>query len=358
MVALGIGYFRAEPWTIETIGIDDDGLRVSGWVLPPLAGLPARFTWNDRPFDAVEFPIARDDVGRHFLTRAYSAASGFACRVRASRAEIFEREFLRIEYGFHGRPKPFAAANAWFFGDPDRDPPLPETERLVRVIGRDDSFQFRLGGATDFKRICAIAARHGAPIGPGNRILDWGVGCGRVARYLQRVEGVEVHGADIDADNADWCARNLRGEYRSVPLMPPTDYPDGHFDLVYGVSVFTHLSQLAQDAWLRELARITRPGGTVIVTTHGETAIEYGGGGLEANALRKERLRKEGFLVTSANDQIAAAIGNSDYYLNVDHAPWYVRRHWGRFLEVVAMIPGAIGVHDVVVLRNSRTSIQ
>jgi hypothetical protein len=42
-------------------------------------------------------------------------------------------------------------------------------------------------------------------------------------------------------------------------------------DCIYAISVFTHLSAELQDLWMKELRRIVRPGGHLLITTHGES---------------------------------------------------------------------------------------
>src|SRR5438445_365600 len=44
---------------------------------------------------------------------------------------------------------------------------------------------------------------------------------------------------------------------------------DRQFAVVYALSVFTHLPEPLQNAWMQEIRRVVRPGGHVIFTTHG-----------------------------------------------------------------------------------------
>jgi SAM-dependent methyltransferase len=59
-------------------------------------------------------------------------------------------------------------------------------------------------------------------------------------------------------------------ETRVNAMEPPSPYPDDNFDLVYAVSVLTHLTPQLADAWIADFARVLRPGGLLFVTTHGD----------------------------------------------------------------------------------------
>lgn len=81
----------------------------------------------------------------------------------------------------------------------------------------------------------------------------------------------------------EWCQEHLPGTYTLNGPEPPTTYPDSLFDVVYAVSVFTHLTVQRQRRWLAEFARIIRPGGLLLLTTHGDR--------LAAEALTEGELR-------------------------------------------------------------------
>ena len=83
-------------------------------------------------------------------------------------------------------------------------------------------------------------------------------------------DGTDVRGTDASAAAVEWCRRNLAfARFETNGLAPPLPYGDAGFDLVYALSVFTHLTVELQQAWLRELRRVLRTDGLLIVTTHG-----------------------------------------------------------------------------------------
>ena len=107
-------------------------------------------------------------------------------------------------------------------------------------------------------------------------ILEWGCSTGRVLRHWQDIaEDTRVWGCDIDAGSIEWCAQHLTPTFRffQATTRPSLPIPDSTFDFIYGISIFTHISELIE-SWLLELRRITRPGGIVLVTIHDESSWE------------------------------------------------------------------------------------
>src|SRR5207244_9030240 len=98
-------------------------------------------------------------------------------------------------------------------------------------------------------------------------------GCGRVMRRWRDLDG--VHGSDTNAEAVAWCRANLPfGRFETNGLAPPLAFADDSFDLVYALSVFTHLTVDLQRAWLGELRRVLRPRGLLLLTTHGRAYLD------------------------------------------------------------------------------------
>jgi SAM-dependent methyltransferase len=103
--------------------------------------------------------------------------------------------------------------------------------------------------------LAAEAAHAGADLGP-YRLLD--VGCGEMP-YLSLFQ---PHvGEVVGMDTWDNPRASLRGVIESIPAG------DASFDVVLCAQVLEHVDDPAQG--IRELARVTRPGGRVLLSTHG-----------------------------------------------------------------------------------------
>lgn len=150
--------------------------------------------------------------------------------------------------------------------------PLPPSRLRLLVDGRSgDAGLFLEVGAQLCGSIQDAVAESGTPVGEMRAILDFGCGCGRVARHWDGVEGPEVYGCDYNPELVAWCAGNLP-HLRAMrnELEPPTPYVGGGFDLIYALSVFSHLDEQRQRDWLAEFRRLLRPGGLLVLSVLGE----------------------------------------------------------------------------------------
>jgi SAM-dependent methyltransferase len=149
--------------------------------------------------------------------------------------------------------------------------PIPPPSLIVSVAGTADVEWFLRGGRLAAGSIRAALWRQGRRIEELGAVLDFGCGCGRVTRNWLALRDPDVFGADMSEDAVEWCRRNLPfATFESNGLAPPLAFDTGRFDLVYALSVFTHLPAELQLLWMRELERVLRPGALLILSTHGE----------------------------------------------------------------------------------------
>ncbi|MEP7061400.1 MAG: class I SAM-dependent methyltransferase [Betaproteobacteria bacterium] len=340
----------AEPWFVDRLSVCGLTVSVEGWSFPQ--SNPAGFFLNDRPFEKIGYPLARADVGAAFPQRRNAVMSGFHCQ-SADVTHAYPDGMMKVSRS--GDEEAIdSGRNTWFLPDASLHPDLPVDARRFRVIGNSDATGFLHTGATDFHRLDRIVRKiSGQSLWDFDNVLDWGVGCGRLARHFPVERRKALSGCDIDHDNVAWCAANLDGHFVRSSLEPPLPFAGDTFDVIYGVSVFTHLKEALQDRWLAELRRVTRVGGLVLATVHGETAVDF----LRLPLAQYRELRaviaRQGLVVSSANRQLDGHVERPEEYVNVFHHRDYVARRWSANFEVLHVIPGYLFTHDLVVMRRT-----
>ncbi len=102
--------------------------------------------------------------------------------------------------------------------------------------------------------------------GPGDAILEVGCGAGlllpSLAGRFARVEAVDIHDhtADVQRMVRDLGMPQVVVRPGSILELP---YPDGTFTHAVSLSVLEHLTDL--DTAMRELSRVVRPGGSLVL---------------------------------------------------------------------------------------------
>ena len=180
----------------------------------------------------------------------------------------------------------------------DAGVPIPPRLLITQVAGEPDWRGFLKNGADNVASLFAFAREAGVDLASASRILDFGCGCGRVIRHLPQHTHAALYGVDYNRGLIRWCTRNLSGEFTRNRLHPPLDFPAGHFDAIYLLSVFTHLRLPTQHEWLAEFVRVMRPGGAVLITFHDEDHPA-----LASAPDARITLDRDGFLITNDDSE-------------------------------------------------------
>jgi SAM-dependent methyltransferase len=196
----------------------------------------------------------------------------------------------------------------------------------------------------DMGKLCAGRireglGRHGVDMAGLGAILDFGCGCGRTIRHFASLNGTKVHGTDYNPLLIRWCRPNLAfADFGLNQLAPPLGYPDGAFGLVYAFSVFTHLPEPLQFAWMEELTRILRPGGYLVFSTQPERSLP------DDESVRR-RFREGELVVLNGSDPGSNAC-------TVFHPQAYVKETLARGYELLEFVPDGVG-QDFWLFRKS-----
>jgi len=99
---------------------------------------------------------------------------------------------------------------------------------------------------------------------PGRRCLDVGPGTGRWLAFLQAEGAGPLCAADISAEALRLCAPLCEKVQKLDLERDPLDFPDASFDLTVSFEVLEHLAD--PENYLREIRRVTRPGGAILMS--------------------------------------------------------------------------------------------
>lgn len=154
-------------------------------------------------------------------------------------------------------------------------------------------------------------------------MLDFGCGAGRTLRhFLPEAEVATFWGCDIDEESVEWIQVNLSPPIRAFVNedKPPLPFNPESFDLIYVVSVFTHLTD-TWSAWLAELHRLLKDRGRLIVTFIGPSAARH----VTSEPWDANRIGMN-VLKPGQSWDLGGPM--------VLHSPWWIEAHWGRAFDI------------------------
>ena len=232
--------------------------------------------------------------------------------------------------------------------------PLPPPKLRYRVHGELRASSFLKAGNQVYADISRVLDQHQVVFSERLKMLDFGCGCARILRYFFRDHEIAAYtGTDVDAEAIAWNRSNYpdHAAWDVNDSKPPLKYADESFDVVVANSVFTHLSEELQFAWLQEIGRVLTPDGIAICSVHGESIWNAAAA---SNAELKTAMEEAGYYFLMSNIGVRNMTGLPGFYQTAFHSDEYVRREWGSYLQVVDYVDRDIGGYQAaVVLRKA-----
>jgi ubiquinone/menaquinone biosynthesis C-methylase UbiE len=157
----------------------------------------------------------------------------------------------------------------------------------IRVRSNGVTKQFGGQNFFVFGNLLADLLKKYASLNNDSKVLEIGCGCGRTAVALSKIlDNGNYVGMDIEKIALESCLRrpifvrkrfsfdyldvqnneyNPEGEYGANTYKFP--YGDNRFDVIFLVSVFTHMLTDDVKNYIKEISRMLKPGGICMVTT-------------------------------------------------------------------------------------------
>jgi SAM-dependent methyltransferase len=204
-------------------------------------------------------------------------------------------------------------------------------------------------------------------IGALSSVYDFGCGCGRLVRWFPlALERVRCFGSDVRVASVDWCRENLEGRFFANRVQPPLELESDSIELTVSLSIFSHLNRASNLAWIRELARVTRRDGLILLTTHGSFTLALTArspehqkslsmSADEARAYLRS-LERERFLFHRSPAELVAKLdGVEPDYGQAFFTQNFVGEEWREWVELVGYVPVALNlIQDFFVLRPKK----
>ena len=171
------------------------------------------------------------------------------------------------------------------------------------------------------------------------RVLDFGCGCGRVLSRMPSSGSARYFGVDLHDTALQWLRETMpEGTFSAGSAMPPVDIGAQNFDLIYSVSVLTHLTQEQEGAWLDEWHRLLKVGGYLIATFRAEDWVERITIESQKKAIRKAWSETDGFCYQKHRYWEGIF---PEFYAGTYQTIDYVRSSWGKRFEILTIVPAA-----------------
>lgn len=192
---------------------------------------------------------------------------------RLAAHNLIERHFPRLSYGqWMGCPCEISEADdiyKFFAAHPSSLNPI-----------RD----YLADGWRTMAELVLLLEAAGHPLLATRSFLEFASGHGRFTRHLVKALGAQrVVVSDVVADAVDFaCSAFGVAGFVSAAVPEQVHHEERH-DVVFVLSLFSHLPRATWARWLVRIYAMVAPGGVLVFTTHGDAAVRKQGVTLEAD---------------------------------------------------------------------------
>jgi len=119
--------------------------------------------------------------------------------------------------------------------------------------------------------VISVLDEAGFALAEGGTVLDFGCSSGRVLRAIAAYrDDLDCVGCDRNTGAIAWAQEHLpMARFFASPGTPPLELADASVDAAFAISIWSHFDAPQAIAWLEEMHRVIRPGGALMLTTHG-----------------------------------------------------------------------------------------
>jgi ubiquinone/menaquinone biosynthesis C-methylase UbiE len=228
-------------------------------------------------------------------------------------------------------------------------PGFPDAETQTGMIG-SSGVHALYEPRSFYTEIRKIMKNMGKEFDSKTKLLDFATGYGRVLRFfLKDIHPGNLVGSDVRPDFIDICRSTFGNDilFEQNEPYPPLRYDDNEFDIITAYSLFSHFSEYAHKAWLKEFKRVLKPNGMLFITLRQEEFLEhshfdfsqsnlgdydrYIAANFGTDAVKKKYKSGEYIYIASGGG------GNltNDFYGDTVIPHKYIKRNWNSMFKIV-----------------------
>ena len=174
-------------------------------------------------------------------------------------------------------------------------------------------------------------------------LLEWGCGPVRILRHVPEIlsgERSKVFGSDYNPKTIDWDKKSFDNiSFSKNDLLPPLEYDNDFFNIIFCISVFTHLDEGTELKWFDEIIRVLKPGGIFLLSIHGESS--------------KDRLSEdEKKIFDEKGCVIRSNVTEGKRSFTSYNSESFMRERMLKDVEILEFIPGKKNEQDIWIVRK------